>query len=55
MGYRRDQKTQAPLPFLPLTLEKLQKKCIFKKINDGADVTTNNDPHRKSTPGHFST
>ena len=31
-GYRRDQKTQAPLPFLPLTLEKLQKNVYLNKL-----------------------
>ena len=35
MGYRREQKTQAPLPFLPLTLEKLQKNVYLKKLTTG--------------------
>ena len=35
MGYRRDQKTQAPLPFLPLTLEKLQKNVYLKTLTTG--------------------
>ena len=53
MGYRKDQKTQAPLPFLPLTLEKLQKNVYLKEINDGAGAPPSFESATKAKASFF--